>query len=48
MKSYHKEIILDILIGLIIGVMMVGTIIGASIQHADRIEDLAVLEVGES
>ena len=47
MKSYHKQIILDILIGLIGGLLMVTMIIGASIQHADRIEALAAVEVGE-
>ena len=47
MKFYHKQIILDILIGLITGMLIVGMIIGASIQHADRIEALAVMEVGE-
>ena len=47
MKSYHKQIILDILIGLLMGVLIVGMVIGASIQHADRIEALAAVEVGE-
>lgn len=47
MKSYHKEIIHDILIGLLMGMLIVGMIIGASIQHADRIDALAVVEVGE-
>lgn len=47
MKSYHKQIILDILIGLIGGLLMITMIIGASIQHADRIEALAAVEVGE-
>jgi len=47
MKSYHKQIIHDILIGLLMGVLIVGMIIGASIQHADRIKALAAVEVGE-
>lgn len=47
MKFYHREIILDILIGLLLGMLIVGMIIGASIQHADRIEALAAVEVGE-
>lgn len=47
MKFYHKQIILDILIGLLMGVLIVGMVIGASIQHADRINDLAVMEVRE-
>lgn len=47
MKFYHKQIIHDILIGLIGGLLIVGMIIGASIQHADRIDALAAVEVGE-
>ena len=47
MKSYHKQIILDILIGLILGMAIVTMIIGSSIQHADRIEALAAMEVSE-
>ena len=47
MKSYHKQIILDILIGLLMGVLIVGMIISASIQHADRIGAMAAVEVGE-
>lgn len=45
MKLYQKQIIIDILIGLILGMAIVTVIIGASIQHADRIEALAAMEV---
>ena len=47
MQVYHKEIIRDILIGMLCGVAMVTMIIAASIQHADRIEALSAMEVGE-
>lgn len=40
-------IIHEIMIGLLMGMLIVAMIIGASIQHADRVEALAVMEVGE-
>ena len=55
MKSYHKkrlkksvkQLIHDIVIALIGGVAIVSMIIGASIQHQDRINEIASAEVQE-
>ena len=47
--NYSKIIkfITDGLIALLCGAAIVCSIIGSSIQHADRIEALAAMEVGE-
>ena len=45
--NYYTAIIRDFLIGILIGVAMVASIIGASIQHQDRSAALAVMEVTE-
>lgn len=42
-----REWIITFLIGMVMAVLMVSMVIGASIQHADRIEALAAVEVGE-
>ena len=55
MKSYHKRklrksvryIIHDFVIATIGGVAIVSMIIGASIQHQDRINEIASAEVSE-
>lgn len=55
MKSYHrkrlkksvKQLIHDIVIASIGGVAIVSMIIGASIQHQDRINEIAAAEVQE-
>ena len=47
MKFYHNNIINDILIGLIGGVLIVGMIFGSAVQHQDRINAIAAMEVGE-
>lgn len=40
------KILVDGLIAFLCGIAIVTAIIGASIQHADRIEALAAVEVG--
>lgn len=55
MKSYHrkrlkksvKQLIRDVIIASIGGVAIVSMIIGASIQHQDRINEIASAEVQE-
>ena len=55
MKSYHrkrlkksvKQLIRDVIIASIGGIAIVGMIIGASIQHQDRINEIASSEVQE-
>ena len=53
MKSYHKkrlkksvkQLIRDVIIASIGGIIIVGMIFGASIQHQSRINEIAAMEI---
>lgn len=47
MTSYYKDLIRDILIGMICAVAVVCTIFGAALQEQDKLSEMAVMEVGE-
>lgn len=48
-KNYNtiREWAVTFMIASVMAVLMTGMFFGAAIQHADRIEALAVMEVGE-